>query len=99
MRISDWSSDVCSSDLGSQVVNDRQTRRADGGEQAAEQADEQREPDTGEYQTGRDSETEHDLAAIGAQCTDRVAVEKEIGRASGRERVSRYVKISEGAVS
>src|SRR3546814_15674803 len=77
MRISDWSSDVCSSDLGSQVVNDRQTRRADGGEQAAEQADEQREPDTGEYQTGRDRESEHDLAEIGAQCTDRVAVEKD----------------------
>src|SRR3546814_6936607 len=90
---------------GSQGVNDRQTRRADGGEQAAEQADEQRETDTGEYQTGRDRETEHDLAEIGAQCTDRVAVEKDpreqradraahqrqIGIASCRERVCQSV--------
>src|SRR3546814_19058831 len=61
---------------GSQGVNDRQTRRADGGEQAAEQADEQREPDTGEYQNGRDRQTEPDLAGIGAPCTDRSAVAK-----------------------
>src|SRR3546814_10486867 len=89
MRISDWSSDVCSSDLGQEPrrcrseIGYRARRRIDRvavepchrrGQQAAETRDAARRP-------GNDVIVEPGGGAGSAQ----------IGRASGRERVGPYV--------
>src|SRR3546814_3467373 len=79
MRISDWSSDVCSSDLRDQpgVVRSRRQLGKDGFVAANEELD-----------------AEHAAAVFAAQgiddlCGDRFGT--QIGRASCRERVCQYV--------
>src|SRR3546814_11235181 len=86
MRISDWSSDVCSSDLHVKGI----TKAADAAVAAAGRASDRL---TEQMKTLADA-----TAAIDAQITDARA-EREIGRASCRERVCQYVSISVVAVS
>src|SRR3546814_15053235 len=96
MRISDWSSDVCSSDLALD----------DGLFDLEQQADRELQMPFGDehdvvVQLG------NDLARIGARLLDRDALGErvalarhvEIGRASCRERVCQYVLISVVAAS
>src|SRR3546814_14744040 len=97
MRISDWSSDVCSSDLRVQVVQfdrDAGIGLLEAGDQRAERLGAQRR-------------VEDDLALLLRRVDYRLIVlrivfrqlgrgraadqRKEIGRASGRERVCQYV--------
>src|SRR3546814_21090769 len=88
MRISDWSSDVCSSDLFVEDLVQGGVERLRGGQVAAERLFDHyprapgatagvERPDHGREQARRDP----------------------IGRASGRERVCQYVSISVVAVS
>src|SRR3546814_12420228 len=104
MRISDWSSDVCSSDLqraidighrhqfGSIVGLDRTTIE-DAETGALVEARQQVPADfgmhLGDLRRGR--------RAAGADCPDRLV--GEIGRATCRERVCQYVEISGVSVS
>src|SRR3546814_14556752 len=90
MRISDWSSDVCSSDLTRSIMSRRLSQQPDrrkerGGERPELLA--QLLPDTagGKYSGVADEEVALD--------------EKQIGRASCRERVCQYVSFSVVAVS
>src|SRR3546814_4904712 len=77
MRISDWSSDVCSSDLGEPPILRVYTRLLDAA--ARPQTNEPEDLDKSIYDT---------MGALG-RLSDEVA--KEIGRASCRERVCQYV--------
>src|SRR3546814_18141298 len=86
MRISDWSSDVCSSDLRI----DRGVARKIGHPHAAAQIDERRR----RADLVRQPRRERDRLRL--RLGDRGA---KIGRASCRERVCKYVEISVGAVS
>src|SRR3546814_18871051 len=97
MRISDWSSDVCSSDLPSVVMSASFTN------QVLAQIELWNNP--GAYgkkvyvlpkQLDEKVAALH-LAKIGATLT--ALTEKQIGRASCRERVCQYVYISVAAVS
>src|SRR3546814_7617569 len=77
MRISDWSSDVCSSDLALPAAPGVEAGKADG----AQRCDGQ--PENGNPQAVH-------VAALGADdgCRD---IGDEIGRASCRDRVCQYV--------
>src|SRR3546814_9698362 len=83
MRISDWSSDVCSSDLTVAVVRLAAVAPAD--QRGARHADAQ--GDRLEGQVVRVLDVGDDAEPVGAQA-QAVA---EIGRASCRERVCKYV--------
>src|SRR3546814_5179895 len=80
MRISDWSSDVCSSDLGRRAGD--QQRLSFGGAQVKTLGEER-----------SDRAPRHNDGTFGAErsaASDRDG-RREIGRASGRERVCQYV--------
>src|SRR3546814_10268028 len=87
MRISDWSSDVCSSDLHDEVGGEPVDRRVDSEARLDVGAD--RDPHMVDEQ----------LIAFGPQRLvaavmlgeDRPRITEEIGRASSRERVCQYV--------
>src|SRR3546814_14864958 len=98
MRISDWSSDVCSSDLLRHPVLLREADVAGAGADAAREAPEahQAAPDRREETDGEDRHREIDrrgdahLDGLPVWLVDRGA-EEQIGRASCRERVCQYV--------
>src|SRR3546814_15397990 len=93
MRISDWSSDVCSSNLAEDDVGDR-VETADG--QVLRAADEV---------AGGVVHQPRQRAPVGSDRVDHVgdglrhADVAELGRASCRERVCQYVEITVVAVS
>src|SRR3546814_8906738 len=76
MRISDWSSDVCSSDLCKQPPSIRQTANRD--------LDEAVDRDVGKRRVGQLDHVVNGVVSI-------VVHRYEIGRASCRERVCQYV--------
>src|SRR3546814_5651266 len=85
MRISDWSSDVCSSDLGRREHGDVTGQEIPGGRLHEH-----------EDQNGENHEQERqEEQALGENSQHgkwiRVGLSGEIGRASSRERVSQYV--------
>src|SRR3546814_13248251 len=91
MRISDWSSDVCSSDLRDP---DPHERLGEGRERDGNDGDEREgeEPRARNRHLSRDVETAEDTAEgrIGIEAFDLglgLEDDAEIGRASGRERV------------
>src|SRR3546814_3469751 len=92
MRISDWSSDVCSSDLANPSAGDllakpHQKHRAANQRRHARDAEDPARIDYGRHALSRAPAFEADgdtIALDGAQ-------EDEIGRASCRERVCQYV--------
>src|SRR3546814_12998411 len=90
MRISDWSSDVCSSDLA---------LRPCAGEDSNAKQHAQQQP--GKVIGGlRHGDGAVALAAFGTAAEEGLdLLQHEIGRASGRERVCQYVKLSVVAVS
>src|SRR3546814_3393090 len=73
MRISDWSSDVCSSDLVADHRHDKRLGAAAIGRTAAA------------------GEADHRRIGVIIGNGDAVRIEKQIGRASCRERVCQYV--------
>src|SRR3546814_5610360 len=86
MRISDWSSDVCSSDLGEGVVG--AAADADRGAVARRGV----AVDEGEVRNGHFLTRNRVFIAVRVDFHDRVADRAaEIGRASCRERVCQYV--------
>src|SRR3546814_5287229 len=89
MRISDWSSDVCSSDLRHAGI--RQADAVDVGRQAGDQfvsvAGHQRRTDEDVMNVG----VFEDVAERGLALARIQADRDEIGRASCRERVCQYV--------
>src|SRR3546814_14239670 len=95
MRISDWSSDVCSSDLHGLGLAD-EAGQALGAAGSRDGADgDLRLPELGGV-CGDDEVAHHRQFAAAAE---RVTGHRQIGRASGRERVCQYVYISVVAVS
>src|SRR3546814_7627100 len=83
MRISDWSSDVCSSDLAVEIVGMQLGVMI---RHAAEQGDAADSVEVGRRLAGGEPVGHFDHGALG------IAVEQqEIGRASCRERVCQYV--------
>src|SRR3546814_15665761 len=104
MRISDWSSDVCSSDLaGLRSRHAARVALAEGAvlvghpllEGVGEKAAERRAG------TGQDAgdEAEQRAAQAGAEGIDDIGQPRKTGRASCRERVCQYVLYPEVAVS
>src|SRR3546814_14953082 len=101
MRISDWSSDVCSSDLAFEVPSDiREAWQAAGRRSADAAADWDRRlaasPQRAEFERRMKGELPADTgvkAHIDALLAtpQKVAPRKEIGRASCRERGCQYV--------
>src|SRR3546814_19977342 len=91
MRISDWSSDVCSSDLG--PLTPREHRLAAFAESG----------DGGLMVVGPAQHpqflTQHDVGVLRAEVRRAVGGALEIGRASCRERVCQCVSVSVVAVS
>src|SRR3546814_8148370 len=90
MRISDWSSDVCSSDLVDADVEDGEAAVAPGVALGIERADHGRDVGLQEADPHDDQgqrEVEHRLARGVRNGADGV----QIGRASCRERVCQYV--------
>src|SRR3546814_19809111 len=103
MRISDWSSDVCSSDLAVGFVEDQRLdlRKIDGAlanmvKQAARRGDDNLGALRQLLDLRRDADAAKDQD--GAHMRQMLAV-GEIGRAACRERVCQYVLISGVAVS
>src|SRR3546814_11719073 len=92
MRFSDWSSDVCSSDLFDRLLGDRLVREhADP--QLATTLDETGDATTGRFDLARGKRAMgRCLQAILAKADEVGAL--EIGRASCRERVWQYGSIS-----
>src|SRR3546814_19790209 len=93
MRISDWSSDVCSSDLLPGIGAGQEAAVADGAPGAQ---------GTAEDKAAEATPTADDSTAIEAEkgeVTAAVNGENQIGRASCRERVCQYVSNSVFAVS
>src|SRR3546814_18554144 len=98
MRISDWSSDVCSSDLemiARSAVDDAQDGETTIPAQVAgfEGRERQHLDQLLAHVPARDQQCAGLGVARGLQ------LQREIGRASCRERVCQYVSISVGAVS
>src|SRR3546814_16457117 len=106
MRISDWSSDVCSSDLllGVEIEGDADVAEANrrflvdaqGAAKVEIALDDDAAARELEVDRGGDG-IQSDAGAGGQRLQQHVA--GEIGRASGRERVCQYVSISVVAVS
>src|SRR3546814_10967992 len=93
MRISDWSSDVCSSDLTySLVIDDALIEAVEAHQQHNEEGDSVGDDDAPEERTER-AQSSLPVREIQAQ------LRQEIGRASCRERVCQYGEISVDAVS
>src|SRR3546814_20454375 len=99
MRISDWSSDVCSSDLHSRV-------RSTDGETATEESlvvEEETVASTTKASDGKkgvrfgDDVDSGNPSSAKKSSRARKGTPHQIGRASCRERVCQYVKISVGA--
>src|SRR3546814_12317091 len=93
MRISDWSSDVCSSDLGAirRHLSRRRSRARSGGAGLAAR--------TVQVRALQEGAVEERAARPPHRRTRADRRDGEIGRASCRERVGPYVSISVGAVS
>src|SRR3546814_12006877 len=101
MRISDWSSDVCSSDLGLEVPVDHAREIVALAERVAQHAHQRGLALDRRQPLAVEAELEHprlpaarlprqpDFAAAGA--VEWALEQEEIGRASGRERVGQYV--------
>src|SRR3546814_11741072 len=89
MRISDWSSDVCSSDLGEALNPDRGR-----GISCEAHAGSDREPDQGQSDRGQGGAC---LGGGGARRLSAGPDRGQIGRASCRERECQYVLISVAA--
>src|SRR3546814_2552350 len=95
MRISDWSSDVCSSDLGLNVL--QYFISTHGARKGL--ADTALKTANSGYLTRRLVDVTQDLVVTGDDCETSQGVSmkalieggEEIGRASGRERVCQYV--------
>src|SRR3546814_12021662 len=87
MRISDWSSDVCSSDLHQVEDGQTQSRQEQGIVSDLCVVTGISQEDNGTHPKGQDAEHQ------------RLDRGHEIGSASGRERMCHYVKISVVAVS
>src|SRR3546814_4544682 len=86
MRISDWSSDVCSSDLQEQFAGFKATALLPGWQRPT--------PAVGRQHGGRRHAVDADNAASDAHLQRRLGPRRafdEIGRASCRERVCQYV--------
>src|SRR3546814_18302944 len=95
MRISDWSSDVCSSDLAAaDNLEDRYRQQSDAARAAAQKA-----VQAAKDKAARDAEKR--LAKVDSDLAGKMAAAEadEIGRASCRERVCQYVLIAVGAES
>src|SRR3546814_11795232 len=90
MRISDWSSDVCSSDLLLVIAAQQRARTVHDGHMAAELVEDARK-------FIGDIAAAHDPDPLRALLQMEKLVGGEIGRASCRERVCKYVEISVGA--
>src|SRR3546814_21110728 len=93
MRISDWSSDVCSSDLFTQGMVTHETYRATDGRWLSPDEIDERDGKLVETASGKPVE---------AGRVEQMSKSKKnttIGRASCRESVCTYVSISMGAVS
>src|SRR3546814_17385853 len=115
MRISDWSSDVCSSDLGKtqQQLHDPSEQRIDPEKEQAEKRRHDHHHDGGYHRLP--TRRQYDLARFGAHLPDKIAgrcfshktptrsntekttKQKQIGRATRRERAWQKVKITVGA--
>src|SRR3546814_14127082 len=87
MRISDWSSDVCSSDLAGDVAAAFVEQRGGGVEVVVGQGQGEVGQRLGHARGGRHAEGQRAAAGL-----------DQIGRASCRERVCQYVSISVVAV-
>src|SRR3546814_17393793 len=96
MRISDWSSDVCSSDLAGRAQAGR--ARARGAPPEAGRGDGPPARRGGAGEGGAVQEGDGGAEAVRARAP-RGARAAQIGRASCRERVCQYVRISVVAVS
>src|SRR3546814_18853671 len=97
MRISDWSSDVCSSDLGAAAhLRSRPKMRSGGlrgiGEKLAGEQHVDGRAIGGQRQPQR-------LVIVPAVIHELAIADQQIGRTSCRERVCQYVEISVVAVS
>src|SRR3546814_1639246 len=97
MRISDWSSDVCSSDLRPEMIEDARVtdpaRRSESvGELYAMVAEMAKDWTTADLLAGLE-EADIPAAAVTAldDLPDDPHLEAKVGRASGRERVCQYV--------
>src|SRR3546814_12013911 len=97
MRISDWSSDVCSSDLGAdcrqrlvELVAERRRHLAERGELAGLHQIVLRAPEVGSALLDAALELFR-RAALVFDALDQAGAALQIGRASGRERVGPYV--------
>src|SRR3546814_1136019 len=78
MRISDWSSDVCSSDLAEQIGHDAEGRERD-------------DVDLGMTEEPEQVLEQNRAAAVIAELLPHLDDRRQIGRASCRERVCQYV--------
>src|SRR3546814_2280395 len=88
MRISDWSSDVCSSDLGLSELDLLMRALLEGKIEMDAECDGNDKDEVGEDECECEVEIEGEKDAEG---DDEVESEVEIGRASCRERVCQYV--------
>src|SRR3546814_13852841 len=95
MRISDWSSDVCSSDLGDAAAVDRDMAMADELARGEHGGDHLHAIDHGVEPALQ--QADQVLRGIAA-ATVRLGIGAEIGRASGRGRVGKYGEITVGRV-
>src|SRR3546814_6143417 len=86
MRISDWSSDVCSSDLKCEQSEQNEAAFMRAGKQGARQKRERRKPVRGYEDAAR-----ADMIRCPRAEQERNGVTQEIGRAPCRERVWSYV--------
>src|SRR3546814_11501717 len=103
MRISDWSSDVCSSDLGQRLEQAAVGERLNQRLPEIEGDTHQRRSEDETRQAAAELRVGHEMPARAQRAIEHVDVDRrgergrergadrEIGRASGRERVCQYV--------
>src|SRR3546814_10980544 len=100
MRISDWSSDVCSSDLESEAYGIFGSLNYAFDNGLTLQAGARYNHDTRDFVASRPVETRPDFVVNpNTPVPPQAAKVKEIGRASCRARVCQYVSVAVGAVS
>src|SRR3546814_14893696 len=99
MRISDWSSDVCSSDLQGAMERRNELRWVVGAQRLGRDILDHQELDPVEQLGGRGPFLQPGHLADIVEQVQRLAHQHEIGRASCRERVCQYVYTSVVAVS